>query len=32
MSYDYEDLYASEAHALGTQTGAIANFIFHLLV
>jgi 2-polyprenyl-3-methyl-5-hydroxy-6-metoxy-1,4-benzoquinol methylase len=27
MSYDYEKLYASEAHALGEQTAALAKFI-----
>ncbi|AKS46801.1 Methyltransferase domain-containing protein [Octadecabacter temperatus] len=27
MSYDYDKLYASEAHALGEQTAAIATFI-----
>lgn len=30
MSYDYEQLYASEAHALGEQTAAIAKFFKEL--
>ena len=30
MSYDYEKLYASEAHALGDQTAVIAEFIARL--